>query len=117
MFRSRAGLSPVCETPLLTCCGPLAMLACRANTTGGFFISANGSMVAQHLALRLCACAPSVQPHVGVCCVDVLAHAQRGTAGQLARDGVERDGLGTKHLTTIHGIAFLSQHRQAVVLR
>jgi hypothetical protein len=33
---------------LFTCCGPCAMLACRANTTDGFLIVASVSYVARH---------------------------------------------------------------------
>jgi hypothetical protein len=37
---------------LFTCCGPCAMLACLAKTTGGFLIAASVSKVARH-----CPCA------------------------------------------------------------
>jgi hypothetical protein len=35
-------------SPLLTCCGPLVMFACRARTSGGFLMLASVSSVARH---------------------------------------------------------------------
>jgi len=45
--RAREGC-PKVLTSLLTCCGPLAKLACLAKTTGGFLIAARVSSVARH---------------------------------------------------------------------
>ena len=38
------GVGPLCTS----CCPPLLMLACRANTTGGFLMAASVSSVALH---------------------------------------------------------------------